>query len=195
MIKAVVFDCFGVLVRDGWLPFCDKHFGNNTELREQARANNRRVDMGLSTYNNYIHENAKLAGISEDQAREEIESNPPNDELFAIIRDQLKPQYKIGLLSNAGANWLDDLFGKEQVALFDEIALSYEMRATKPDPVAYETIATRLGVLPEECVFVDDQERFCVGAEAVGMKSIYYQSNEQLIGELKKHNIIIRSLK
>jgi HAD superfamily hydrolase (TIGR01509 family) len=190
MIKAVVFDCFGVLVRDGWLPFCEKHFGNDVTLRERGRENNRRVNTGLITYNDYIRENAKIAGISEDQAREEIESNPPNDELFAVIRDQLKPQYKIGLLSNAGENWLEDLFGKEQVALFDEIALSYEMGATKPDAITYETIAARLGVLPEECIFVDDQERFCVGAEAVGMKAIYYRDNEQLISKLKDHKII-----
>lgn len=190
MIKAVVFDCFGVLVRDGWLPFCEKHFGSDVSLREQARENNRRVNTGLATYNEYISENARLAGISEDQAREEIESNPPNDELFRMIRDQLKSQYKIGLLSNAGENWLDELFGKEYAALFDEVALSYEMGATKPEPVTYETIATRLGVLPEECIFVDDQERFCVGAEAVGMQAIYYQDNEQLIVELKSHKII-----
>lgn len=40
--------------------------------------------------------------------------------------DDLKPDYKIGFLSNAGANWLDELFIWQQA--FDEVVLSYQVR-------------------------------------------------------------------
>lgn len=190
-IKAVIFDCFGVLVRDGWLPFCEKHFGHDTELREQARATNWRVNTGHITYDEYIAENAKLAGIDEKQARAEIESNLPNDALFELIKE-LKPDYKVAVLSNAAENWLEHLFGRDRAQLFDATLLSYEIQAMKPDPIMYETIAERLDVTPSECLFIDDQQRYCEGAQAIGMEAICYQDNAQLTKKLKNYNIFTK---
>lgn len=110
----------------------------------------------------------------------------PNDALFAYIENDLKPACKIGLLSNVGSDILHELFSDEQVALFDEKVLSYQIGAVKPDPFAYETAATRLGVLPEECVFIDDLERFCVAAEDVGMKAIWHTDTKQTINKIEE---------
>ena len=66
MIKAVIFDCFGVLATDGWLPFRDKHFGGNPELLEEARANSIRVDSGLMAYEEFIDWLARSSGMSGD---------------------------------------------------------------------------------------------------------------------------------
>ena len=43
----------------------------------------------------------------------------------------------------------------------------------KPDPAAYRLVAERLGVSPEDCVFVDDQPGNLAGAVAVGMVSVH----------------------
>lgn len=184
-IKAVIFDCFGVLTRDGWLPFREKYFADKPDLYDKATVSNHKVNAGLHSYNDFIHELSVMAGISETETRAAIEDNPPNEPLFAYIRDELKPQYKLGFLSNAGANWLDDIFQPWQVSLFDEILLSYQIAATKPDPIMYETIARKLGVEPEECVFIDDQGRFCEGARAVGMQAIVYESTGQVTADLE----------
>ena len=109
----------------------------------------------------------------------------PNEVLFDYIRDELKPNCKIGMLSNAGGNWLDDMFEPWQVALFDEIVLSYELGVVKPDPVMYETAAQRLGVLPEEAVFVDDIRRFVEAAKQYGMHGVHYREPGQVIAEIK----------
>jgi putative hydrolase of the HAD superfamily len=184
-IKAVIFDCFGVLTRDGWLPFREKYFSDKPDLYEKATTSNHRVNAGLHSYKDFIHELANMAILTEAETRAAIEDNPPNEPLFTYIRDELKPRYKLGFLSNAGANWLDDIFQPWQVALFDEILLSYQIAATKPDPIMYETIAYRLGVMPEECVFIDDQARFCEGARAVGMQAIVYESTDQVTADLE----------
>lgn len=128
-----------------------------------------------------MDELAELAEVSPQQVRREIEDNPPNAELFTLIRDQLRSQYKIGMLSNAASNWLDELFRPEDVALFDEIVLSYQIGVVKPHPRAYEAIAERLGLALEECLLVDDQSHYCEGARAVGMQAIHYQDNLQLL--------------
>lgn len=185
-IKAIIFDCFGVLTRDGWLPFREKYFSHDKDKHEQATESNHRVDAGLHAYPDFIKEVASLAGITPEQAHTEIENNPPNEALFAYIRDELKHEYKLGILSNAGENWLADMFQPWQLALFDRTLLSYEIGAIKPDPIMYETIAMRLGVSPEECAFIDDQARFCTGARDVGMKAITFVSTGQVTSDLER---------
>lgn len=186
MIKAVIFDCFGVLATDGWLPFRDKYFASKPELIEEARTNNARVDRGMMAYEDFVGWLADNADISQDDVRRHIEGSAPNEVLFDYIRDELKPSYKIGMLSNAGANWLGDMFEPWQVALFDEVVLSHEIGAVKPSGVMYETAATRLGVLPEEAVFIDDILRFVEGAKEYGMKAVHYKEPGQAIRELRE---------
>jgi len=186
MIKAIIFDCFGVLAGDGWLPFKREHFGHNPELFEQAGDLNKQVDAGLADYDEFIAKVAKLAHVPEQEARTQIEDNPPHRQLFAYIATELKPSYKIGMLSNAGANWLSELFSAEQIALFDAFALSYETGVVKPEPRAYHIIAERLGIKPDECVLVDDQARYCVAARDAGMQAIEFKSFEQLRADLEK---------
>ncbi len=186
MIKAIIFDCFGVLTSDGWLPFKRRHFGHDARLRAQATDLNKQVDAGLSDYDDFIVGIAELAGMTSEQARADIENNVFNAELFAHIEHSLKPKFKIGLLSNAGANWLDELFGHEQAQLFDVVNLSCDTGYVKPDERAYLTVAQALGVAPEECVFIDDQERYCIGARDVGMQAIVYHDFEQCRGELER---------
>jgi hypothetical protein len=61
MIKAVVFDCFGVLASDGWLPFREKYFGNDPQLFRKATELNKRTDSGLLSYDEFIEAIARLA--------------------------------------------------------------------------------------------------------------------------------------
>ena len=184
MIKAIIFDCFGVLATDGWLPFRDKYFGKDQELFSKVTQLNREVDGGFSSFDAFIGRVSKLAGISQKYAKEQIENNVPNEKLFEFIRKSLKPNYKIGMLSNAAANWLSEIFLPQQVNLFDAVSLSYEARVLKPDKEAYMIIARKLDVLPSECVFIDDQKRYCDGAGQVGMKAINYTDLEDLKNEL-----------
>ena len=186
MVRAIVFDCFGVLASDGWLPYRDKYFSNDPILLEKAMSMNKDVDAGRVTYDDFIKEVAVMASLPENIARADIENNIPNNDLFTYIKDELKPGYKIGMLSNAGANWLDHIFTPDQVALFDATAISYELGFIKPDPRTYHAIAERLDVNPDECVFIDDQPKYCDGASQVGMQAIRYLNFTQIREDLAK---------
>lgn len=185
MITAIIFDCFGVLTTDGWLPFKQRHFGHDPNLLEAANSISKQSDSGLISYAVFLESIAELARIPLRQAREEIESNVANDPLFEFIK-QLKPQYKIGFLSNASANMLTTLFSQQQIELFEVVAVSFETGFVKPDERAYYDIAERLGVPPEECVLVDDVERNCTAAIETGMKAIWHKDTDQTVGDLKK---------
>lgn len=186
MIKAVIFDCFGVLTTEGWLPFKEQQFGHDKALSEQASVLNRQSNAGLISHEQFVEKVAELANLSVNGVNEAIEVNVPNQKLFTYIAERLKPNYEIGMLSNAAANWLTELFNKDQIALFDVISLSYEAGITKPDPLSYEKIAGELGVEPGECVFIDDQERHCTGAREAGMQAILYKDFDQMKAELEK---------
>ena len=186
MTRAIIFDCFGVLASDGWLPFKKKYFGHDKALFAEVTDLSKQTDAGLKSYEDFTNEVAQLAKIPGSAVRDAIEGNPPNDELFRYITDELKPRYKIGMLSNAGDNWLPVLFTPAQIAVFDAVALSYETGVIKPDERAYRAIAERLGVTPQECVFVDDQERFCSAAREAGMQAIFYHDFEQTKRDLEE---------
>lgn len=139
----------------------------------------RAVDASLADYEDYLAWMAQTAGVSLEQTRHQIEHNVPDERLFAYIEQELKPRFKIGMLSNAGDNWLDEIFKPEQLALFDAVALSFETGHLKPSPEAYQAIAQKLGVELEACVFLDDQERYCTAAQDLGMRVVYYRDFEQ----------------
>lgn len=185
MIKAIIFDCFGVLTTDGWLPFKQKYFGANQALHDDASDLNKQSGAGIISQIEFYDRIAGMTGISPLQAQTEIDASVPNTPLFDYIVAKLKPTYKIALLSNAGDNYLERLFTAEQVALFDEVALSYEMGTIKPDGRAYTTILDRLGVQADEAVFIDDHERHCEGARDMGIRAIQYEDYEQCVAELE----------
>lgn len=192
MIHAIIFDCYGVLVRDGWLPFCERHFGNNASLMEQAHSLSHAMNRGYISVQEYIDELAVMTNSDAGDVAAEINRNALNSQLFEWIRT-VKPQYKLGILSNAGENVLEKLLGADNVALFDATVLSYEVGAAKPDAQMYEAVMRKLGVSADECVFVDDQQQYCEGARAVGMEAVLYTDNIQLKDALKKHNIFLQN--
>jgi putative hydrolase of the HAD superfamily len=184
MIKAIIFDSFGVLAEDGWTPFKRMYLTKDPELAEKVSQLGKQVDSGERSYDDMITETAKLIGLEQDTVRLAVERKVPNEELFAYIQTELKPHYKIGMLSNASYNVLDSLFTPEQAALFDATALSYELGLTKPDPKMYTIAAERLGVAVNEVLFVDDQEKHCEGARALGMQALLYKNLTQLKHDL-----------
>ncbi len=184
MIKAVVFDCFGVLTNDGWLAFKNQYL-HDEAARSEATELNRQADSGYIDQEQFERELARLAGVDAATVQRVIDGHVPNDALFAYIHDTLKPHYKIGLLSNVSADYTPELFAPEQNALFDAKTFSYELGVIKPHHAMYESIATKLDALPEECVFIDDREQFVAGARDTGMQAIWYQDNDQLKTELQ----------
>ncbi len=79
---------------------------------------------------------------------------------------------------SVGGDRLHTLFSPEQIAMFDDVVLSYHVGMAKPDPRVYRLAAERLGVDPSECLFVDDKEVYCAAARDVGMSAIKYRDFE-----------------
>ncbi|MBN2146401.1 MAG: HAD family phosphatase [Anaerolineales bacterium] len=108
-----------------------------------------------------------------------------NEPLIAYVRT-LRPQYKIGLLSNAWNDLRHELEARFAIAdLFDAMIISAEVGLAKPDPRIYRLAVERLGVQPGEAIFIDDRLENVLAARQEGLYAIHYQDHDDALYELK----------
>lgn len=185
-MKAVIFDCFGVLTEDTWNAFLATL--PDTIDVEEARSLNRAYDSGIISKEDF------LAGVKEVTGQEPRQVEMllgaeivKNTALLDYIRELRERGYKIGLLSNIATNWIrDSLLSVEEQKLFDTMVMSFEVGMVKPDPRIFALACERLGVEPEDSVMIDDIDRFCEAARGGGLHAIQYKDFKQLQPELEK---------
>lgn len=108
-----------------------------------------------------------------------------DQELIALIR-RLRSNYKTALLSNAWPDLRHALEELWQIAdAFDDIFISAEIGLAKPDERIYKLALERLGVKPQEAVFIDDFKRNIDAAADVGLHTIHYQNSAETQAALK----------
>lgn len=180
MIKAVIFDCFGVVLDDGLAIMLDELDKTKPEAREfivdAVHQNNR----GLITPSEFKRQVADFLGTTPDKLGDRIErAEVRNNDVINLIKN-LRQTYKTALLSNVGRGSLHRRFTEEELQeLFDVVVASGEIGVMKPHPHIYELTADKLGVDPTECIFIDDRAGHVQGANEVGMNGILYESFAQ----------------
>jgi HAD superfamily hydrolase (TIGR01509 family) len=175
MIKAIIFDCFGVLAESSYNNFYKTHLPDRPDIVEQIKALDHASNKGSITHDDFYRGIAELTDMSEQDIREFMKQHPPNLELFSYIKNELKSKYKIGFLSNVASDMMDELFTEDQQALFDDVVLSFQVNLAKPDVEIFELAAKRLGLSSDECAFVDDVQEYLDGADVAGMKTVLYE--------------------
>jgi putative hydrolase of the HAD superfamily len=90
----------------------------------------------------------------------------------------------VGLLSNNTLDLYDALAAFELDQLFDAVVISAEIGLMKPDPAAYQAVLERLGVAPQQAIFVDDFPANVDGARAVGMEAVRFTPDLDLAAVL-----------
>lgn len=184
-IKAVIFDCFGVLYVDSKQSLLDTvAAGRRQELHDVFIANN----YGYLDRKDYLERVGAIVGMSAEQVAEyAAHEHAANTVLLDTIRTQFHGNYKIGLLSNIGRGWIHDFFSQHQLdELFDQVILSGEEGVTKPSPEIFSLMAQRLGLRPEQCVMIDDIAENCTGAREAGMHSVHFVDNHQVLLDLNR---------
>jgi HAD superfamily hydrolase (TIGR01509 family) len=73
--------------------------------------------------------------------------------------------------------------------MFDVASFSWELGIKKPTKEIFDITLQKLGVKPEEAVFIDDGEKNILKAKEYGLNGIIFKSVEQLNDELLKFNI------
>ncbi len=190
MLKAVIFDVGGVLIRthsragrekwaeklgmDAW-EFEGFIFGG-----ESGRA----TQLGQKTEPEHWRWLGEHFGLDEtslsEMHRDFFAGDAMNEPLVAYI-DRLRQsqKYRLGILSNFGdaarTLWSETF---PFIHLFEEVIISSEVGVMKPNPKIYHIALERVGVAPEEAVFIDDFIENVEGARAVGMQAIHFKEPE-----------------
>ncbi|MGB3713639.1 MAG: HAD-IA family hydrolase [Candidatus Promineifilaceae bacterium] len=199
MIKALIFDVGGVLVRSGERT-SRKKWERRLGLNEWGSEN--------IVFNSEIGNKAQLGAISEEslwtwvagqfdlspaefaEFREDFwADNEVDNGLMAMIRN-LRPFYKTAIISNATETFRIDLTDRYQIAdAFDLIVFSAEEKIMKPDPELYLRTLDRLRNKPSECIFVDDMEVNVNAAQNLGMQAIRFTPDIDLAAEFERYGV------
>lgn len=183
MIKAIIFDCFGVVFSDQF-PETYIKFGGDLEKDKEFIANvYHDSHMGSIPSSSTVF--AAHLGVEEkDWIAALTGTGRFNSDLLNYI-DTLRQNYKVGMLSNVSKTGLSKHMDVSVLeSHFDSLILSSNIGVAKPDIEAYKTAAKILEVVPDECVFIDDLSANCEGAVKAGMKAILYQDFEQFKADL-----------
>jgi HAD superfamily hydrolase (TIGR01509 family) len=169
-----------------YVTVAEAYFARFPELQDELYDLNKQADHGFIDRPTYIAAVAKLTGISEaETSRAFAGEHTVNQPLIDYIKTELKPQYKIGLVSNIGRDWIQDFFEEHELhGLFDTVVLSSTEGITKPNPLIFDRAAQRMNIYTDEAVFIDDRKDNCEGAEASGMTGIVFENNEKLQADL-----------
>lgn len=184
-MKAIIFDCFGVLTTDIWLSFCDS-LPSRANLAE-ASALNKAYDRGIISHDQFRYGVKELTGeYPPDIDKLTAGDMVKNEALLDLIR-RLKPDYKIGLMSNISSDWITrEFLSQEEQLLFDTMVLSYEVGMIKPDTRMYVLACERLRVAPHEALMVDDRAQYVQGAREAGMDGIVYENMHSFTAQLNE---------
>ena len=189
MIKAVIFDMFETLVTlfTGRTYFSENiaaDVGIDIELfRKEWHTTEKDRTTGKNTLDEGLELTLRRLGIFTQEKLELTRSRRHaalSDTFSAIPKEsvqllkELKARgIKIGLMTNTFSDERDFIRSCELFPYFDIALISYEQGICKPDPQMYRMMTEKLGVAPEECLFVGDGgSRELYGAREAGMKAV-----------------------
>jgi epoxide hydrolase-like predicted phosphatase len=106
----------------------------------------------------------------------------PLPPMIEAVRHAKAAGLATALLSNS---WGNDYPREGWTELFDVVVISGEVGMRKPEPEIFRLTAERLGLAPEQCVFVDDLRPNVRGATAVGMVGIHHVTPQETLDALE----------
>jgi len=68
------------------------------------------------------------------------------------------------------------------------MVISCDDKIRKPEPESYFLSLNKIGVKPEEALFIDDKPENLDAAEKLGINTLIFKNNKQFFKELKKFN-------
>ena len=195
-IKAFIFDCGGVLLRNADLsPYqvWEQRLGLDSGKLENIIWNGeawKQAEVGQLTDAEFwacVGEQLGLRDPAQVQAlRQDLWSTWRVDEQVLAMVDRARAHCTVAILSNASDNLEEMLTERYQVAdRFHLILNSARLGIAKPDPAIYEEALRQLGIKAGEAVFIDDRAENVAAAAALGMHVVWFVHPGELERQLR----------
>jgi FMN phosphatase YigB (HAD superfamily) len=196
VIRNVVFDVGGVLLRLRYQPFIDYLASAGIDMTDLPRWLER-VDLAA-------HERGEVSGeemlgrisamaarpLDRDELKQRwLDMFDRTAEMFDLAAG-LMGGYRVYLLSNVGdLHWqyLDERYGLER--LTHGVIASFRVGAIKPSVDIYREAERRLGLEPAATVFIDDLPPNVAGAAACGWHAIHHRNPSETRERLRAHGV------
>ncbi len=200
MIKAIIFDVGGVLLRtedrrprqqiEARLRLAAgqaEHIVFNSEMGQKAQHG----EITTAQLWAWVQEFLRLDDREIAQFRQEFWAGDVMDYALVDFVRTLRPRYQTAIISNAMDN-LKAMLGDEYpiADAFDLIVGSAYEKIMKPAPEIFQRTLERLGRQPSEAVFIDDFMHNVVGARALGMHAVHFQPGIDLLAEFKTLGVV-----
>ena len=201
MIKAIIFDVGGVLLRTEdhsyrcrWEAELGLEHGEaeeivfNSEMGQKAQ----RGEISDEELWQWIGQRLELGQRLEAFRQDFWAGDVLDEDLVALIRS-LRPRYQTAVISNATDALRDSLARKLGIAdAFDVIIGSADLGIMKPSPVIYERALADLDREAQESLFIDDFQHNVTAAQALGMSAIHFRPGLDLAAELAYHGVQVQ---
>ncbi|MCL4488565.1 MAG: HAD family phosphatase [Chloroflexi bacterium] len=194
-VRAVIFDMGGVLLRtedqsgrreweqrlglrQGGLS--DAVFGSDVSYRASI-GELKDADVWKN-----VGEHFKLSEADAGQLARDFFRGDRLDTELASFLASLRPKYKTAILSNAwpaARKTISETLGLGNAV--DWIIISAEVGCAKPQERIYRIALDKLGVQPEEAIFLDDMPENVQAARAIGMIGLQFVSTKQAIRDIE----------
>lgn len=181
MIKAVLFDFYGVIQTDEVIVWTEKQIKEFPDLRQAVDRASSMIDLDEITLEEYYEMLAAAVGRSVDTVKTELEAEVKiNHPLLDVVDELRDKSVQVGILSNDGSSLRGYLEEHDIARHFDDVFVSGELGIMKPDPRIYQHVADHLKLDSQEILFFDDRQANVDGALKAGMRAKLYTSVSQV---------------
>ena len=125
-----------------------------------------------------IDDQEKLIELCKVFMKPILETSRLYDDVLPVLRELKRRDYKTAILTNTpwgcpSSIWLSELDRYGLSEYIDEAVCCVDVGWRKPDPRPFKHLLEKLGVEPEECLFIGDDPRWDIeGPESIGMKTL-----------------------
>ncbi|MEJ7789808.1 MAG: HAD family phosphatase [Thermoleophilaceae bacterium] len=184
VLTSNVFESFRAFCVEEGLP--EDAFVTLFRSNPAARTELRKVETGEMEEAEFSRRLAGMLGVADSEGLVDrlFAGMRPDQPMLDAVRKAKVAGVRTGLISNSlGEGRYDRSTFPE---LFDCVVISGEVGLHKPQPEIYALGAERVGLAPEQCVFLDDLRENCEGAEAVGMTAVLHRGAEGTLPRLEE---------
>ena len=114
-----------------------------------------------------------------------FEALDPNPGMIDLIREVRRDGIRTSLLTNNVKEWEVKWRSMMPIdELFETVVDSAFVGCRKPDPRIYNLTLERVGLDPEECIFIDDMKINIDAANELGLHGVHFRETAQVRAEV-----------